>query len=661
MNIAEWSIKRSTITWVLTFVFLVVGAMSFNGLSRLEDPAFTIKQAVVLTPYPGATPAEVEEEVSNVIEKAVQELGEVDWIESQSTRGFSMIKININTTVPKEAIPQVFDELRRKVNDYQSQLPPGAGPSIVNDDFGDTYGLYLAITGEGYTDMELYEYAKFLQRELLGVQDVKRIILYGNQPEVIYVEMRREKMSELGISQQDIYNALASKNLPSPSGYITLGNEYIPVHPTGEFQSEKQFGDLLISSKGPTSESLVFLKDVADIKRGYREPAKAILRYDGSPAVGLAISTIPGGNVVEMGDALEVKFKELKPQMPLGMKIHAIALQPEAVTAAINGFIISLGQAVAIVVVVLLIFMGLRSGLIIGFILLLTILGTFLFMDMKDLILERISLGALVIALGMLVDNAIVVTDGIRMKMKQGVDALTASRDVVSQVGTPLFGATLIAIAAFAAIGTSPDSTGEYCASLFWVILMSLLLSWFTAVSTTPLLCKTFLKVEKPTDKDKGDVYSGKIYTLYRNFLSFCIRSRWLTTGVVIVLFATSLFGFGFIKQSFFPDSTRPQFYVDFYFPDGTHIDTTVKQLQKAEEWLLEQKDFEHVATEIGGGQPRFLLTYTPQTGGSNIGRIIVDVADYTKLRELSYMTQQALEPMFPSAVVNTRLFVNGP
>ncbi|NOQ66951.1 MAG: AcrB/AcrD/AcrF family protein [Desulfobacterales bacterium] len=661
MNIAEWSLKRSTITWVLTFVFLVVGAMSFNSLSRLEDPAFTIKQVVVLTPYPGATPAEVEEEVSNVMEKAVQELGEVDWIESQSTRGFSMLKVNIHSTIPKEAIPQLFDELRRKVNDYQSQLPPGAGPSIVNDDFGDTYGLYVAITGDGFTDMELYEYAKFLQRELLSVQNVKRIILYGNQPEVIYVEMRREKMAELGISQQDIYNALASKNLPSPSGYVTLGDEYIPVHPTGEFQSEKQFGDLLISSKGTESQSLVFLKDVADIKRGYREPTTNMLRYDGKSAVGLAISTVDGGNVVEMGKGLEVKFKELKPQMPLGMELHAIAMQPEAVTAAINGFIISLGQAVAIVVVVLLIFMGLRSGLIIGFILLLTIMGTFLFMNMKGLILERISLGALVIALGMLVDNAIVVTDGIRMKMKQGVDALTAARDVVGQVGTPLLGATLIAIAAFASIGTSPDSTGEYCASLFWVILISLSLSWFTAVSTTPMLCKTFLKVEKPTDKDGGDVYSGKLFTLYKNFLSFCIRNRWLTTGVVIVLFISSLFGFGFIKQSFFPDSTRPQFYVDFYFPDGTHIDTTVKKLQKAEEWLLEQEDFSHVATEIGGGQPRFLLTYTPQTAGSNIGRIIVDVADYTRLGELSYMTQQALEPMFPSAVVNTRLFVNGP
>ena len=358
MNIAEWSIKKDVITWVITFVLVVVGALSFSGLSRLEDPKFTIKQAIVLTPYPGATPAEVEEEVTNVIEMAVQELGEVDWIESQSTRGFSMVKINITTTVPKEAIPQLWDELRRKINDYQSQLPPGAGPSLVNDDFGDVYGIYLAITGDGYTDMELHENAKFLQRELLGVQDVKRIILYGAQPEVVYVEMRREKMSELGISQQDIYNALASKNLPSPSGHITLGNEYIPVHPTGEFQSEKEFGDLLISSKGSESQSLVYLKDVADIKRGYQEPTKALLRYDGKPAVGLAISTVPDGNVVTMGEALAKRFEELKSQMPLGMEMHAIANQPEAVTAAINGFIVSLGQAVAIVIAVLLVFMG---------------------------------------------------------------------------------------------------------------------------------------------------------------------------------------------------------------------------------------------------------------------------------------------------------------
>jgi multidrug efflux pump subunit AcrB len=646
MNIAEWSIKKDVITWVITFVLLVVGFVSFNNLARLEDPEFTIKQAVVLTPYPGATPSEVEEEVTNVIEMAVQELGEVDWIESQSTRGMSMLKINIQTTVPKEAIPQVWDELRRKVNDYQLQLPPGAGPSIVNDDFGDTYGLYMAITGDGYTDMELHEYAKFLQRELLGVNDVKRIILYGVQPEVVNVEMQREKMAELGISQQDIYNALASKNIPSASGFISLGNEYIPVHPTGEFQSEKEFGDLLISSQGPQSQSLIFLKDVADIKRGYQEPAKALLRYDGKPAVGLAISTVPGGNVVTMGELLNKRLEELKPQMPLGMELHPIAEQPVAVTAAINGFVISLLQAVGIVVLVLLVFMGLRSGLIIGFVLFLTIMGTFLFMDMKGVILERISLGALVIALGMLVDNAIVVTDGIRMKMKQGTDALTASREIVGQVGTPLLGATLIAIAAFAAIGTSPDSTGEYCASLFWVILMSLTLSWFTAVSTTPMLCKTFFKVEKPSGKDGDNAYSGKIYSIYRGFLSICIRMRWLTVVVVIGLFATSLFGFGYVKNSFFPDSTRPQFFIDFDFPNGTHINTTKKQLEKAEEWL---------------SQPRFLLTYTPQTSGSYIGRMIVDVNDHTRLNEFAARSQEALGTMFPGAIVNVKLFINGP
>ena len=660
MNIAEWSISRSVITWVVTFVLLVVGVMAFNGLPRLEDPEFTIKQAVIVTPYPGASAAEVEEEVSNIIEKAAQELGDVDWLESVSARGLSSIKVNFKSTTPKEKMPQVFDELRRKVGDYQRSLPPGAGPSLVNDDFGDTYGMYIAITGEGYTRKEVYEYAKFLQRELLGTKDVKRIILYGVQKEVIYVEMRREKMAELGISQQDIYNSLSSKNLPVPSGYVNLGNEYIPVNPTGEFKSEKEFGDLLISSSGPKSNSLVYLGDVADISRGYQEPATNLLRYDGKPAVGIAISTIPGGNVVVMGDALAVKLDELKSQTPLGMELHAIALQPKAVTDAIDGFLINLGQAVAIVIAVLLVFMGLRSSLIIGFVLLITIMGTFLFMGMFSITLERISLGALVIALGMLVDNAIVVTDGMRMRMKQGVDALTAARDVVGQTGVPLLGATFIAIAAFASIGLSPDSTGEYCISLFSVILISLTLSWVTAVTTTPLLCKTFLKTEK-AGEGEGDAYSGKIFGYYRTFLAFCIRFRWGTIGVVVVLFVLAVVGFGGIKQSFFPDSTRAQFYIDYTYPDGIHIEETSRQLAMAEDWLLEQEELLHVATEIGGAQPRFLLTYTPQGGGPMNARQIVDVGDYSIIPDLARRVQGELMQKFPEGNVNVRMFINGP
>ncbi|MBW1816235.1 MAG: efflux RND transporter permease subunit, partial [Deltaproteobacteria bacterium] len=294
MNIAELSLHKSVITWVMTILLVVVGVVSFNNLSRLEDPEFTIKEAVVVTPYPGASAAEVEEEVTNVVEKAVQQLGQLEWIESRSSRGYSQIKVRIKDRYDKVGLPQVWDELRRKVNDYQRQLPPGAGPSIVNDDFGDVYGVYVAISGEGYTYMELYEFAKFLQRELLHAQDVKKIVLYGVQQEVVYVEMRREKMAELGISQQDIYNALAAKNLPADSGYMSVGREYLAINPTGEFTSEKEFGDLLVRGKGVDSGPLVYLRDVAHIRRGYREPTNAYLRYDRKPAVALAISTVLG-------------------------------------------------------------------------------------------------------------------------------------------------------------------------------------------------------------------------------------------------------------------------------------------------------------------------------------------------------------------------------
>lgn len=662
MNIAELSIKKSTITWTMTILLVVVGLISFNRLARLEDPEFTIKEAVVMTLYPGASAAEVEEEVSNVLEKAIQQLGQLDWVESRSSRGLSSIKVRIKDKYDKDVLPQVWDELRRKVTDAQANLPPGAGPSIVNDDFGDVYGVYVAITGEGYTYKEIYEYAKSLQRELLHADDVKRIELYGVQPEVIYVEMRREKMSELGISQQDIYNALAAKNLPASAGFFNLGNEYLPVNPTGEFKSEKEFGDLLIKSEGTTSDSLIYLKDVATIKRGYKEPAGSYLFFNGQPAIGLAISTIQGGNVVKMGNALKVRFKELEALAPLGMKLNIISLQTDAVVQSINSFLISLGEAVAIVIVVLLIFMGLKSALIIGFVLLMTIMGTFIFMDLKDIILERISLGALIIALGMLVDNAIVIVDGMRVKMGQGQDALSAAKEVVGQTGVPLLGATFVAIAAFASIGTSPDATGEFCRSLFTVILISLTLSWVTAVTSTPLLCKTFLRVKKPKDDEKKDPYDGKVFKIYRRFLDTSIRYRWMTLAIVTGMFFLAGFGFTtYVKQSFFPDSTRNQLYIDFFLPEGTHIDATAREMGRAEKYLMADENVTDVITMVGGGQIRFLLTYSPENPYSCYAQILVTVKDYKKIREMFVYMQNDLEKLFPQAIVNTRMFTMGP
>ena len=661
MNIAEWSIRKSVITWVMTILMALMGIYSFTNLSRLEDPEFTIKEALIYTPYPGASAAEVEEEVTNVIEEAVQELGQLDYVESRSQRGLSIVKAFIKKTYDKTELPQVWDELRRKVNDRQSNLPPGAGPSIVNDDFGDVFGIYVAITSEGYTNQEVYEFAKFLQRELLQVQDVKRIIIFGNQPEVVYVEMQREKMAEFDISPQDIYTALAAKNLAAPSGHVTLGAEYIPVNPTGEFQSEQEFGDLLIRGKGQDSNRLVFLKDVATISRGYQEPPTVLLRYDGKSAVGLAISTVSGGNVVTMGEALNARYQQLQPLAPVGMEGHIIALQSEAVTIAINGFIKNLLAAVVIVIVVLLFFMGLRSGLIIGSVLFITIAGTFIFMDMGNITLERISLGALVIALGMLVDNAIVVTDGMRVKMEQGLDALAAAKQVVGQTAMPLLGATVVAVTAFASIGTSDDSTGEYTASLFYVILISLLLSWVTAVTSTPLLCKTFLKTKSATTGDAKDPYGGKLFQVYKQFLTLSIRFRWVTIGVVVALFLSAMFGFGFLKNSFFPDSTRPQFYIDFWYPNGSHIDEVSRKMSVIEKYLLEKEDIKHVTTEIGGGQPRFLLTYTPEYPSYEFARMIIDVDDNRIIPGLFVSLQNELEEKFPEPIINVRMFVNGP
>jgi multidrug efflux pump subunit AcrB len=663
MNIAEWSIRNSVITWVLTILLVAVGWVFFNSLSRLEDPEFTIKDAVIMTPYPGASAAEVAEEVTNVIEKAVQEMGQLDRVESRSSRDLSIVQVTMKDSYDKATLPQVWDELRRKVGDCQRQLPFGAGPSLVNDDFGDVYGVFLAITGDGYSYREVYEYAKFLQRELLKAQDVKRIVFYGVQSERIYIEMRRENMARFGVSPSDIYSALEAKNVPASAGRLVLGKEYIPVSPTGEFASEQEIGGLLVKGRSSgAAGGTVFLRDVADISRGYQEPPQTLLRYDGKPAIGLAISTVLGGNVITMGESLKERMGEIESMRPVGIDLNVISLQSRSVVESISGFLVNLLEAVAIVVVVLLVFMGLRSGLIIGAVLLVTIMGTFIVMKMGDVTLERISLGALIIALGMLVDNAIVVADGMKVKMQQGLDALSAARDTVGQVAGPLLGGTFVAVAAFAAIGTSQDSTGEYCRTLFWVILISLSMSWFTAVTTTPLLCKTFFKSSPkgPGGTGAGDAYGGKFYALYRLFLGACIRRRWLTVTAVLILFAASLFGFGFVKKSFFPDSTRPQFYVDFWLPEGTDIRATQRRLEIAEQYLAQQEGVTHFTTMLGGSQVRFLLTFTTEKPYDNFGQILVDVDDYRRIPEMAQRVQQDLDEMFPGAVVNVRKFVLG-
>ena len=660
MNIAELSIRKRTITLVLTALLAVGGVISYEQLPRLEDPEYTIKTALVMTPYPGATASEVEEEVTDVIEKAAQQLGQLKRVTSKSERGLSTVTVDIKDKFDRAALPQVWDELRRKVNDARKQLPPGAGPSLVNDDFGDVYGIFVAVTGDGYSYAELKEYAKLVQRELLLVQDVKKIELYGVQPEVIYVKMLRQKLAQLGISQEAIFAALAEKNLASEAGKVKVGSEYIPIEPTGTFETVESMADLIISEPG--AKALIRLGDVATIERGYQDPATGKLRFDGQPAVGIAISTVTGGNVVTMGEALQKRMRELRSRRPVGMEFGIIAMQSDAVTEAVNGFVINLIEAVLIVVAVLLIFMGVRSGMLIGAILFLTIGGTLIIMNAYAITLERISLGALIIALGMLVDNAIVVTDGILIRIQQGQDRIRAAAEVVARNMTPLFGATVISVVAFAAIGLSQDNTGEYCRSLFTVLLISLMFSWVTAITITPLFCVMFLKA-KPPGKGNEDPYGGVVFQVYKRFLKLCLRFRWPTVGVVVGMLALSVYGYGFLDQSFFPASTRPQFMIDFWLPQGTHIDDTEKTIERIEKYLHteHEKDVEHVTTFVGKGGTRFLLTYSPEKPDSAYAQLLVSVKDYDSIDAMVPAVQAWLDANFGDAVSMVKKFQLGP
>jgi len=657
MNPAAIALKNRVSTLVVMVLLVVGGLYSYQGLGRLEDPEFTIKDAKITTLYPGASAREVEEEVTEVLEQALQQLSQLKYVESVSRPGLSVITATMHDKYDRALLPQVWDELRRKIGDVQGQLPPGAGPSNVNDDFGDVYGVYFAIYGDGFTFRELKDYADLLEKELLLCTDVAKVVLEGVQQEVIYVEISRARLSALGISEKRIYSTLAGKNLMTPSGLVEVGRGYLRIVPTGELDTVQAIGSVVI--EGLLSDRQVFLRDVADIRRGYEDPEKKIIRINGRRAISLGISTVFGGNVVEMGKSVDERLRQLEAETPIGIERTRMYDQPAATVLAVNSFVVSLIQALAIVVGVLLLTMGLRSGLIIGAVLLMTICGTLIMMKMNNVPMERISLGALIIALGMLVDNAIVVTEGVLIGIQKGEDRIDAAKAIVSKTMWPLLGATVIAILAFAAIGASQDKTGEYCRSLYSVIMYSLTLSWLLAVFVTPLLCVMFLRA--PESGEKVDPYAGRIYMGYRGFLAVCVRHRWATIAVCVLMLVFAVKGFGFVNQSFFPDATTPQFTVDYWVTEGSHIRDTEADLAGIEKHTMGIEGVTNVFTVVGGGATRFMLTYTPEDPNRAYGQMIVSVDEYSRMAEVMPRIEAFIAANYPDALAYAKPFVVGP
>lgn len=640
MDIARYCIKRTTTSWLLLLILLIGGAVTLSNMGRLEDPEFTLKQAMVITQYPGATAQQVEEEVTYRLENAIQELGYVDFVTSISQPGLSQITVEMHSTLRKQQMPQVWDELRRKVNDTRKLLPPGSGEPMVKDDFSDVFGMTFAVTGDGYSYQDIADYADYMRRELVLVPGVGKVIVVGKQQSHVVVEVSRSKLANFGIPPQQVVNLLQTQNAVTDAGRIMIGGERIRLQTTGEFSSVDELANLIISNPG--ADERIMLRDVATVTREFQEIPSHLVRFNGQDSLWLALSFAENVNVVAVGERVRQRLAELRYVQPVGMNISEIYNQPNEVQASVNNFLLNLAEAVVIVVVVLLLTMGLRSGILIGGVLLVTVLGSFIFMSMMGIQLQRVSLGALIIALGMLVDNTIVIAEGMLIGVRRGLSRIQAASAVVQQNMWPLLGATAIAVIAFAPIGLSRDASGEYANSLFWVLFISLLLSWFTAITLTPFLGNILFRKdarartarEQPSDDDH--VYDHWVFRGYRRLLRWFLHWRKTTLAVLLGLLVVSGFGFTTIKQSFFPPSTTPMAFIDVWYPQGTDIRATAEQLRELEDYFVNQttaSGVQYVASTIGQGGPRFTLTYMVEKVYESYAQLIIRTETTAQMR----------------------------
>ena len=646
MNIGEYSVKNRVISWLLVVIMIGGGVAAFEQMGKLEDPAFTIKSAKILTLYPGATAREVQDELTYHLEDAIQKMPQVKRIKMSVSRpGLSDILIDFKDEYKAADLPNIFDELRRKVADVRPSLPPGAQAPIVLDDFGDVYGIYLMLTGDGYSWRDLYDTADAVKKKLVLVDGVRKVVIDGEQREVVYLDIPRSTIAEMGLDLSQIGTVLGSQNVVVDAGNVQVGDDYVRFSPTGDFQSVQEIGDVLISS---SDRKLIRLKDFATITRAYEEVPNKMYYVNGKPGLSIGISMTGGQNVVEVGRNVNAMLDSLLPIIPIGMKLETVYNQPAEVEKSVGGFIVSVGQAVAIVLVVLLAFMGARTGIVIGAVLLITVAGTLFFMHIFGIELQRISLGALVIALGMLVDNAIVVAEGMQVRMEAGMKAVQAASEAVGKTIWALLGGTVIGILAFSAIGLSPDNTGEFASSLFYVILISLSLSWVTAISTTPLLCALLLKPGSEASGQDRDPYAGKMFQAYRGAVATAINHRWITLVAVVCMFVMAAIGFGSIKSGFFPDSSTPIFFVDLWEPEGTDIRKTREDTLRVSEFVRTQPGVVQTSSVIGGPHQRFTLVYDPREPTRVYSQIVVRTESLDQIPAVAAATREYMQQEMP-------------
>ena len=657
MDFSKWACGNRNLVYFLIAVLIVGGALSCYQMSKLEDPEVKVKLAMVVTTYPGASAHQVELEVTDVLEKQIRTMGNLDNIESYSYNDLSLIQVELRSTTPDKDVEQCWDLLRRKVNDARTSLPDGASTPIVKDDFGNVYGIFYALTGDGLSDRELNDYAELIKREINNMEEVDRVEIYGKRAECINISLLQDRMSNLGVKPAEVLATFNGQNKTTYTGYFDNGDQRIRVTVSDKFKTVEDIGQMLIQGH---DDDQLRLRDIAQIEKAYDDPARNQLFYDGERALGLLITAATGTDIIKVGNAVNQKLDELKAnQLPAGVTCHKVFYQPERVSSSLGTFVVNLIESVVIVIFILMIAMGFKSGLIIGISLVITVFGSFLFLYSLDGTMQRVSLGSFILAMGMLVDNAIVIIDGILVDLKNGKERMEAMTAIGRQTAMPLLGATLIAILAFLPIFLSPDTAGVYTHDLFIVLAVSLLLSWILALCHVPLMANRRLHIQPASTAgtESTRTYNGWVYDWLRRLLYFGLSHRIGFVTTMVALLALAGFGYQFMRQGFFPDMVYDQLYMEYKLPESTNYTRIERDLQSIEAYLKTRPEVTHVTASIGATPGRYNLVRSVANPSLSYGELIIDFTSPEALERNLNEIQDYLTEHYPDAYVKMKRY----
>ncbi|MET2828835.1 efflux RND transporter permease subunit [Mesorhizobium shangrilense] len=647
-NLSDWALSHRSLVWYFMLVFVVAGVSAYLNLGREEDPDFTIKTMLIQANWPGASVDDTLSQVTDRIEKKLEELDSLDYSKSVTTAGQTIIFVNLKPSTKARDLVPTWVRVRNMINDIRPQFPEGVQGPFFNDNFGDVFGNIYAFTADGLTLRQLRDYVEDARTRILAVPNAGKVDLIGAQDEAIYLEFSTRQIAALGLNQQAIVASLQAQNAIAPSGVIQTGPERISVRVSGQFTSEESLRAINLR----VNDRFFRLSDVATITRGYADPPTALFRFNGEDAIGLAIGMKPNANVLEFGKALQAEINRIVADLPVGVGVHLVADQPVIVEEAVSGFTRALFEAVAIVLAVSFISLGLRAGFVVALSIPLVLAITFLFMDYLGISLQRISLGALIIALGLLVDDAMIAVEMMVARLEAGDTLRKAATYVYTSTAFPMLTGTLVTVTGFIPIGLNSSSAGEYTYTLFVVIAVSLLVSWIVAVLFAPLLGVTILPA---TMKHKHQDKPGRFSSMFRTVLIGSVRHHWLTVIATILLFGASIVGMGHVQQQFFPSSDRPELIVDWNLPQNSSITETRDQMERFEKTALAgNPDIDHWSSYIGQGAVRFVLAYDVQPANPYFGQTVI----VTKNIEARNRVQAAIEKLLREDFVGTDAFV---